>query len=117
MEMEPQVPSNGLVRCPGCLRSSGPPGALCPYCGSTYPDPGAGSAAAFLGVVAAVGIGLALLLQGASESVAGVFGVIGVGALIGAFAMGSRAKGHVGPVYPRQTSCCGCSCLVALAVL
>jgi hypothetical protein len=72
---------------------------------------------AVLWVVAAVGIGLALLVAGLSEAVAGVFAVIGIGAAIGALAMGSRWRGRVGPAQPRQLSCCGCSCAVALLVL
>jgi hypothetical protein len=68
-------------------------------------------------VVAAVAIGLALLIQGLSQSVASVFAVIGVGALIGAIAMSSQAKGRVGPAQSRQASCCGCSCVVALFVV
>jgi hypothetical protein len=65
--------------------------------------------------VAAVGIGLALLLQGASESIAGFFGLIGLLALVGAVGMGAQASGRVGPA--RQASCCGCSCTVALLVI
>lgn len=117
MVIEPQEPASGLQTCPGCLRTTGPPGALCPYCGSAYPDPGAGELAAVLGVVAAVGIGFALAVQGLSESLAGVFALVGIGALIGAIAMGARVRGRVGPVHHRQVSCCGCSCAVALLVL
>jgi hypothetical protein len=117
MELEPYEPDGGLPRCPGCRRTTGPPGALCPYCGSVYPDPEAGAMRAVLWVVAAVGIGLALLVAGLSEAVAGVFAVIGIGAAIGALAMGSRWRGRVGPAQPRQLSCCGCSCAVALLVL
>jgi hypothetical protein len=117
METEPTGPESGLPVCPGCLRTTGPPGALCPYCGSKYPDPKARETAALLGVVAAVGIGLALLIQGLSESVAGVFAVIGVAALIGAIAISSQAKGRVGPGQSRQASCCGCSCVVPVLVV
>jgi hypothetical protein len=99
------------------LRTTGPPGALCPYCGSVYPDPSARELAPVLGVIAAVGIGLALAVQGLSESLAGVFALVGVVALISAIAMGARARGRVGPAHPRQVSCCGCSCAVALLVL
>lgn len=116
MQRSPQ-PSGDLPTCPGCLRTTGPPGALCPYCGSRYPDPGAAGLAVILGIVAAVGIGLALLLQGASGSVAGFFGLIGILALIGAIGTGSQASGRVGPAQPRQASCCGCSCAVALLVI
>jgi hypothetical protein len=69
---------------------------------------------AVLFVAAAVAIGLALLIQGASGAVAAVFAVIGIAALIGAFAIGPQWKGRVGPAQPRQLSCCGCSCAVAL---
>ena len=50
-------------------------------------------------------------------AVAAVFAVIGVGALIGAFAIGPQWKGRIGPAQPRQLSCCGCSCVVVLLVL
>jgi hypothetical protein len=116
MEIEPYPPDD-LLRCPGCRRTTGPPGALCPYCGSVYPDPDAGAMRAVLFIVAAVAIGLALLIQGVSEPVAAVFAVIGVGALIGAFAIGPQWKGRIGPAQPRQLSCCGCSCVVVLLVL
>jgi hypothetical protein len=117
MEIEPYPPDDGNPRCPGCRRTIGPPGALCPYCGSVYPNPEAGAIRAVLFGVAAVGIGLALLIQGVSGAVAAVFAVIGIGALIGAFAIGPQWKGRIGPAQPRQLSCCGCSCVVALLVL
>src|SRR4051794_8046447 len=116
-DLEPSESPPGLPRCPGCLRTTGPPGALCPYCGSKYPDPAAGSTAAVLWVVAAVGIGLALLLGGLSETAAGFVGLIGVIALFGAISTSSQARGRVGPVNPRQASCCGCSCVVALVAV
>ena len=117
MEVERYKPGNGQPECPGCRRTTGPPGALCPYCGSVYPDPSAGGAAAALWVVAVGGIGLSLLTQSVSGAVAGVLGLIGIGALIGAVGMGARSKGRVGPAVPRQASCCGCSCVVALLVI
>jgi hypothetical protein len=117
MVIEPQEPESDLPTCPGCFRTTGLPGALCPYCGSMYPDPRASEAATVLGVIAAFGIGLALLVQGLSESLAGVLALIGVVALIGALSMGSRARGRIGPAQARQVSCCGCSCAVALLVL
>src|SRR3954447_15939901 len=116
-DLEPSELPPGLPRCPGCLRTTGPPGALCPYCGSEYPDAAAGSTAAVLWVVAVVGIGLALLLGGLSETAAGFIGLIGVIALLGAISMSSQSRGRVGPVGPRQPSCCGCSCVVALVAV
>lgn len=117
MEIERYEPDDGQPRCPGCRRTTGPPGALCPLCGSVYPDPSAGGLAAALWVVAVVGIGLALLTAGLSGSVAAVFGLIGIGALAGALGTGAQSKGRVGPAVSRQTSCCGCSCAVVLLVL
>src|SRR6188472_3369844 len=111
MELEPSE-TPGLPRCPGCLRTTGPPGALCPYCGSRYPDPGAGAISEVLWVVAICGLGLAALLSGVSEGVAGVVGLLGVMALFGALSASSRARGRVGPAQARQVSCCGCSCVV-----
>src|SRR4051794_17903287 len=112
MELEPT--ESPEPRCPGCLRTTGPPGALCPYCGSQYPDPNARATATVLGVVAILGIGLAVVTSGLSDTVAGVLGVIGVLALLAAISSSSRARGRIGPAHPRQASCCGCSCVVAL---
>lgn len=117
MELEPSEQPPGLPRCPGCLRTTGAPGALCPYCGSRYPDPGARATAALLWIVAIGGLGLAALLSGVSEGVAGVVGLIGVLALFGALSAGSQARGRVGPAQQRQLSCCGCSCVVALVAV
>jgi hypothetical protein len=66
-----------------------------------YPNPEAGAMRAVLWIVAAVAIGLALLVQGASGAVAAVFAVVGIGALIGAFAIGPQWKGRIGPAQPR----------------
>jgi hypothetical protein len=116
-DLEPSEMPPDLPRCPGCLRTTGPPGALCPYCGSRYPDPAAGATATVLWVIAAAGIGLAVLLSGLSETVAGIVGLIGVIALFGAISSGSQARGRVGPASQRQVSCCGCSCVVGLVAI
>src|SRR5436190_20555336 len=114
---KPNPPEPDLPRCPGCLRSTGPPGALCPFCGSRYPDRSARATAAGLGIIGTAGIGLALLLSGVSDTVAGIFGLIGILSLIGAASMASQARGRVGPAQPRQTSCCGCSYVVAIVAV
>jgi hypothetical protein len=78
--------------------------------------------------VAAVGLaGLALLGLGALVGSSGVRGVgdtlLGIGLLSGLVAVGVavvREMGNeerVAPLRVRQTSCCGCSCAVALLVL
>ncbi|MFN8161711.1 MAG: hypothetical protein U0R52_11790 [Solirubrobacterales bacterium] len=45
---------SGWVLCPGCQQRSGPPGALCPDCGSRLPEPeraGSGCAVALIGAL------------------------------------------------------------------
>ncbi len=110
---DPDAP--GLVLCHGCRQMSGPPGALCPGCGSRLRDPSAREPALAAGAIGLALVGIAIALQNAAEGVASVVGVIGFLALIGAAVLGAQAAGRVGP--QRQASCCGCSCAVALLVV
>lgn len=98
-----------LVTCPGCHTTAGHPGALCPACGSRYPN----------NQLAAVGVGA--LLAGVTVYGLGalvhVDTISGIGALIGFIGLGLAVygSGRVGPA--QQQSCCGCSCLILLLVL
>lgn len=114
--------ATGPVGCPGCKQTSGTPGALCPACGSRYPSPrtamvgiGIAMLGGFLLLITLVATG-GLLEQkangdfrgGTLEALGWLLGVVGIGIAI-------YGVGRVGPA--RQTSCCGCSCAVALFVL
>jgi Double zinc ribbon len=112
---QPPAGGSNLVPCPGCVQTWGVPGALCPACGSRYGDPTMKAPAQALGIAGVVLIGIALLINGVSESAANVIGGIGVLALLGAAGAYAAYSGRVGP--QRQSSCCGCSCAIALLVI
>jgi hypothetical protein len=111
------------VSCPGCRKTTGTPGALCPACGSRYPSPRTimvGFAVGLLGglllLIALVATGGLLQESSANgefnistvEAMGWLFGVVGVGMVI-------YGVGRSGP--ERQQSCCGCSCAVALLAI
>ena len=114
--------AGGQVGCPGCQTTTGSPGALCPSCGSRYPSPrGAmvGIAAALLGslflLIAYIATGHLLHSKanghtdvGTLETLGWLLGIVGVGMVV-------YSVGRSGP--QKQTSCCGCSCAVALIVI
>lgn len=107
--------ASGATQCPGCQRAVGAPGALCPYCGSRFPSPRVG----LVGLaIAAVG-GLLLLIAYATtggllednrfESASPVEGMGWLALIVGG-GMFIYSVGRSGP--QRQSSCCGCSCVV-----
>ncbi len=110
-------PPSGWVLCPGCRQRSGPPGALCPDCGSRLPQPQkAESAGALLAIGLVVGaIGYAIYAASGHGSFGAVVLLIGIIVFGVGLAQGSDVAGRIGP--ERQASCCGCSCAVALLVV
>ena len=110
-------PPAGWVLCPGCRQRSGPPGALCPDCGSRLPQPQkAESAGALLAIGLVVGaIGYAIYAASGHGSFGAVVLLIGIIVFGVGLAQGSDVAGRIGP--ERQASCCGCSCAVALLVV
>ena len=109
----------GNTDCPGCRKTSGAPGALCPACGSRYPSPRAAVAGAIAVGVGGVLLLLALAIQGGLGggssgdigSLEGFGWLLVIGGFIGVF----YSVGRSGP--ERQSSCCGCSCLVLVLAL
>ena len=112
----------GPTDCPGCKTTQGPPGAICPACGSRYPSPKAGLVGIVLFALGALLLLLALivnggLLQETSSGASKTSGLEGVGwfALIAGLVGLFYSVGRNGP--KSQTSCCGCSCVVVILVL
>jgi RNA polymerase subunit RPABC4/transcription elongation factor Spt4 len=112
--------ASGPTKCPGCQRSMGTPGALCPYCGSRFPSPRVG----LIGIgVAAIGGVLLLvafistggLLETHRRDGSSTIEGLGWLALIAGVVMFVYSVGRSGP--QRQASCCGCSCVVAAVLL
>ncbi len=119
-EMEPGQqgsPGDGWVLCPGCRQSTGPPRALCPDCGSRLPQPAkADSAGALLVAGLVIGaIGYAIYAATGHGSFGAVVLLIGIIAFGVGLAQSKNVAGRIGP--ERQSSCCGCSCAVALFVV
>ena len=114
--------AGGAVECPGCHTTAGPPGALCPACGSRFPSPRTAMVGIALALLGGFFLLLALIFTGGllqetrrgetDVSTVEVFGwlfaVVGVGMLI-------YSVGRSGP--QRQSSCCGCSCAIALLAI
>lgn len=109
-------PQANWLPCPGCVQTKGPPGAICPNCGSRFPNPSMKEPAQGLAVLGVVLILLAVAINGVSEDAATWIGVIGVLSLIGAGAAWGSYSGRVGP-QPEKGSCCGCSCLVLVLAI
>ena len=112
--------TSGPTECPGCQRATGPPGALCPFCGSRFPSPkvglvGLGLAAlgGFLLLIAYLATG-GLLETDRRNGSSPVEAVGWLTLLIGG-AIFVYSVGRSGP--QRQASCCGCSCVVAALAL
>lgn len=112
--------ASGPTTCPGCRQTTGSPGALCPQCGSRFPSQRAGlvglalAAVGGLLLLAAFMINGGLLEENRHEGGSTVEGagwlvlIVGAGIFI-------YSVGRAGP--ERQSSCCGCSCAVALLVV
>jgi zinc ribbon protein len=110
----------GLIECPGCHSTRGMPGALCPSCGSRYPSPGMVEWAVGVAAIGGFLLLVALIAKGhlLNTDDSGFFATVeGLGWLgvIAAVALAVYGSGRVGP--EQQSSCCGCSCVVALILL
>jgi hypothetical protein len=92
--------AGAAVECPGCHTTTGPPGALCPACGSRFPSP----RVAMVGIAVALLGGFFLFLEG----VGWLCALVGGGMVV-------YSVGRSGP--QRQSSCCGCSCAIALLAI
>lgn len=116
-EQLPAAQEPGWVLCPGCRQRSGSPGALCPGCGSKLPQPQkAESARALLAIGAVVAlVGYAIYAATGHGGFGALVIVVGIITFAVGLAQGKDVAGRVGP--ERQSSCCGCSCMVALLVV
>lgn len=112
--------ASGQTQCPGCQRSTGAPGALCPHCGSRFPSPRAGLVGLGVGALGALFLLVSYLATGGlletnrREGMSTIEGLGWVTLLIGG-ATFVYSVGRAGP--QRQSSCCGCSCAVAALVV
>lgn len=112
--------ATGEEVCPGCHKTTGPPGALCPQCGSRYATPRVGLVGLGLGALGGLLLLIAYLTTGGlletdrRESMSTVEAVGWLALVVGG-GMFIYSIGRAGP--ERQSSCCGCSCALALIVL